>query len=139
MEESAAERIHGKKENGSFIAGKPDHSEAVVKDVLDHSTSSAKGIMQGYTVRPRNGLDATQEVHQGDHSLGEVNMEAAITSDDVIKAGGFGTRDDLNSFLPVASDLTDFEASLIDAREYEEPQEVPRKPGLGWTGATTPE
>lgn len=53
---------------------------------------------------------------------GEVNMEASITPDDVIRAGGFGARDDISSVLPVASDSTDFEASIRDARDYEEPQ-----------------
>ncbi|KAF9664651.1 hypothetical protein SADUNF_Sadunf16G0040400 [Salix dunnii] len=35
---------------------------------------------------------------------GEVNMEASITPDDVRRAGGFGAKDDISSFLPVASD-----------------------------------
>ncbi|KAK9128831.1 hypothetical protein Syun_017628 [Stephania yunnanensis] len=52
-----------------------------------------------------------------------------------IPAGGFGARDDIGSFLPVAIDSTDFEASLRDARDYEEPQEQINRPGLGWTGA----
>ncbi|KAG4915891.1 hypothetical protein JHK87_053448 [Glycine soja] len=67
---------------------------------------------------------------------GDVNMEASITPDDVIRAGGFGARDDISSFLPVASDSTDFEASIRDARDYEEPQGQVSRPGLGWTGAT---
>ncbi|XP_059668384.1 uncharacterized protein LOC132313573 isoform X2 [Cornus florida] len=78
-----------------------------------------------------------QGVAQADiDSSGEVNMEATILSDDVIRAGGFGARDDISSFLPVASDSTDFEASLLDARDYEEPQEKICRPGLGWTEAT---
>jgi len=68
-------------------------------------------------------------------SYGEVNMEASITPDDVIRAGGFGARDDISSFLPVASDSTDFEASIRDARDYEEPQGEVSRPGLGWTAA----
>lgn len=63
---------------------------------------------------------------------GEVNMEAFITPDDVVLAGGLGARDDISSFLPVASDSTDFEASIRDAREYEEPQVKICRPGLGW-------
>ncbi|EEF27924.1 conserved hypothetical protein [Ricinus communis] len=59
-------------------------------------------------------------------------MEASITTDDVIRAGGFGARDDINSFLPVASDSTDFEATVLDARYYEEPQGEISRPGLGW-------
>lgn len=66
---------------------------------------------------------------------GEVNMEASITPDDVIRAGGFGARDDISSFLPVASDSTDFEAIIRDAKNYEEPQEEMCRPGLGWTEA----
>lgn len=64
----------------------------------------------------------------------EMNMEAPITSDDVMRAGGFGARDDIGCFLPVASDSTDFEASLREARDYEDPQENIGKPGLGWKG-----
>lgn len=67
---------------------------------------------------------------------GEVNMEASITADDVVRAGGFGARDDISSFLPVASDSTDFEAVIRDAREYEEPQDEISRPGLGWRETT---
>ncbi|PON38928.1 hypothetical protein TorRG33x02_343980 [Trema orientale] len=67
---------------------------------------------------------------------GEVNMEASILADDVIRAGGFGARDDIGSFLPVASDFTDFEAMIRDAREYEEPQGEICRPGLGWKDNT---
>ncbi|XP_057468266.1 uncharacterized protein LOC130757538 [Actinidia eriantha] len=81
--------------------------------------------------------NASQSAVQADTNVfGEVNMEASISSDDVIRAGGFGARDDINSFLPGASDSTDFEASLLDAREYEDPQEEIHRPGLGWTEAT---
>ncbi|KAF9600709.1 hypothetical protein IFM89_011380 [Coptis chinensis] len=58
-----------------------------------------------------------------------LTMEAAITSDDVVRAGGFGARDDLGSLLPVAIESTDFEASLRDARDYEEPQGERNSPG----------
>ncbi|KAF9679611.1 hypothetical protein SADUNF_Sadunf06G0032700 [Salix dunnii] len=71
-----------------------------------------------------------------ENSSGEVNMEASITRDDIIRAGGFGARDDISSFLPVASDSTDFEATILDARKYEEPQGEIHRPGLGWTEAT---
>ncbi|GMN55423.1 hypothetical protein TIFTF001_024542 [Ficus carica] len=67
---------------------------------------------------------------------GEVNMEASIIADDVVRAGGFGARDDISSFLPVASDSTDFEAVIRDAREYEEPQGEISRPGLGWRETT---
>ena len=69
----------------------------------------------------------------------EVNMEACITIDDVLRAGGFGARDDISSFLPVASDSTDFEATIRDARDYEEPQGDICRPGLGWAEATEAE
>ncbi|GMY18996.1 hypothetical protein FCV25MIE_14235 [Fagus crenata] len=65
----------------------------------------------------------------------EANMKAYITADDVIRAGGFGARDDISCFLPVASDSTDFEATIRDARDYEEPQGEISRPGLGWTEA----
>lgn len=77
----------------------------------------------GKDIVPSDDIDAS----------GEVNMEASITSDDVIRAGGFGARDDISSFLPVASDSTDFEATIRDARDYEEPQGDICRPGLGWT------
>ncbi|GMH08148.1 hypothetical protein Nepgr_009988 [Nepenthes gracilis] len=103
-----------------------------VKDIPEQAAGSAENNVQIYLVEPKDGIYAQEKVHP----LGEVNMEAAITSDDVIRAGGFGARDDINSFLPVASDSTDFEASLMDARNYEESQEEPHRPGLGWTEAT---
>lgn len=68
------------------------------------------------------------------HGYGDVNMEASITADEVMRAGGFGARDDISSFLPVASDSTDFEASLHNARDYEDLQEEIGRPGLGWKG-----
>ncbi|MCL7040837.1 hypothetical protein MKW94_008781 [Papaver nudicaule] len=74
----------------------------------------------------------------------EIEEEARITTEDVIRAGGFGARDDIGSFLPVAMDSTDFEASIRDARGYEdsvinpdpaiiqEEQGESKRPGLGW-------
>ncbi|KAL6009954.1 hypothetical protein ACLOJK_000385 [Asimina triloba] len=67
-------------------------------------------------------------------SKGDVYMEATITTDDVIRAGGLGATDDISNFLPVAVDSTDFEASLRHARDFEEPQEEISRPGLGWKG-----
>ncbi|XP_020522237.1 uncharacterized protein LOC18433330 isoform X2 [Amborella trichopoda] len=77
--------------------------------------------------------DGTQQ-GGGNQEAAEVNMEATITEDDVVRAGGFGATDDIGSFLPVAVDSTDFEASLRDARDYEEPQGEVSRPGLGWEG-----
>lgn len=62
----------------------------------------------------------------------ESSTKAAIFLDDAIRAGGFGARDDIGSFLPVASDFTDFEASLRDAKNYEDLKEETGRPGLGW-------
>ncbi|KAI3760688.1 hypothetical protein L1987_51086 [Smallanthus sonchifolius] len=78
-------------------------------------------------------IDRHETVGQDeDMDSGDVNMEASISAEDVMRAGGFGARDDISSFLPVASDSTDFEASLRDARGYEEPQKDICRPGLGW-------
>ncbi|XP_010922230.1 uncharacterized protein [Elaeis guineensis] len=89
---------------------------------------------EDYDMKKANGKAMEQSVGMKNESnTGDVNMEAAITTDDVIRAGGFGARDDISSFLPVAIDSTDFEASLRDARDFEEPQEEISRPGLGWT------
>ncbi|KAK7285649.1 hypothetical protein RJT34_20426 [Clitoria ternatea] len=114
------------------------HPGIAVTQVLKHFTESSGDVKDTKTAdwesgekcpkgRPVEEVDATADV----------NMEASITADDVIRAGGFGARDDISSFLPVASDSTDFEASIRDARDYEEPQGQVTRPGLGWTGATT--
>ncbi|KAJ0243958.1 F-box protein [Hirschfeldia incana] len=76
-------------------------------------------------------IDMGQVGRQQAH--GEVNMEASISAEDVIRAGGFGAKDDIGSFLPVASDSTDFEESLRSARDYEEAQPEVQRPGLGWS------
>lgn len=68
-------------------------------------------------------------VHEAD-----VNMEAAISTEDVVRAGGFGAKDDIGSLLPTAIDSTDFEASLRDARDFEGEKDAPAHPGLGWKG-----
>lgn len=64
----------------------------------------------------------------------DFNMESTMTPDDVERAGGFGATDDMGSLLPVALDSTDFEASLRNARNYEEEQGEISRPGLGWSG-----
>lgn len=73
--------------------------------------------------------------YENKDTTGDINMEAALTTDDVIRAGGFGATDDISNFLPVAVDLTDFEALLRDARDFEEPQGEISRPGLGWAEA----
>lgn len=92
---------------------------------------------EDYDVKNGNGKAMEQSVGiKNEENVGDVNMEAAITTEDVIRAGGFGARDDIGSFLPVAIDSTDFEASLRDARNFEEPQGEISRPGLGWTEST---
>lgn len=66
------------------------------------------------------------------HDVVDMNMEAAISADDVMRAGGFGAKDDIGSLLPTAMDSTDFEASLRDARDFEGEKEQPSRPGLGY-------
>lgn len=109
---------------------RPDIDE---KEVLKPISSSPNGSNLGKAIDWKVGENILQDTHPGD--TGDVNMEASINADDVIRAGGFGARDDISSFLPVASDSTDFEATIRDAREYEEPQGEMCRPGLGWPGS----
>ncbi|XP_055801335.1 uncharacterized protein LOC129870547 isoform X1 [Solanum dulcamara] len=120
---------------------------------MDHNTLGAsqaaaksEGIESCRKMQQASG-EETSEVNQGqggkniaadvapahEKSHGDVNMEADITMDEVIRAGGLGARDDLNSVLPVAADTTDFEASIRDAWDYEGQRESITRPGLGWT------
>jgi hypothetical protein len=75
-----------------------------------------------------------------DYSIGshgvDVNMEAPISTEDLARAGGLGARDDLASPMPTTVDATDFEESLMDAREYEDKEgdaeaALHLHPGLG--------
>nr|GEW80482.1 hypothetical protein [Tanacetum cinerariifolium] len=104
--------------------------ETVLADDGKHHSST--DTMQGYKVDTHGHENVEQSEDYADIGSGDVNMEASISADDVMRAGGFGARDDISSFLPVASDSTDFEASLRDARGYEEPQKDICRPGLGW-------
>lgn len=72
-------------------------------------------------------------------AAGALDVGAATAADDVERAGGFGAADGIGSFLPVAMDSTDFEASLRDARAFEGPQHGVSHPGLGWTEPRKPE
>jgi hypothetical protein len=67
----------------------------------------------------------------------DVNMEAPILKEDLFLAGGLGARDDLNSMLPSAVDGTDYEETLMETMDYEDPtgkesHEIAH-PGLGAT------
>lgn len=118
-----------------------DENDESVKNELDksiqakmHLKGGAKEFFQAKTAGPRVGENVVVGICPEDMDIsGELNMEASVSADDFMRAGGFGARDDISSFLPVASDSTDFEASLRDAREYEDPQEKICRPGLGWS------
>lgn len=109
----------------------PVQLETVLSGERKHC-SSTDTIQVNKADTREHGNVGQNEDHAGDMNVGEVNMEATILADDVMRAGGYGARDDISSFLPVASDSTDFEASLRDARDYEEPQKDICRPGLGW-------
>ncbi|KAG8372018.1 hypothetical protein BUALT_Bualt12G0023100 [Buddleja alternifolia] len=103
-------------------------------EVLDDKTASGQsdpltGIVEVHKFESKD----TEDVHDYEPNDASVNLEASVTSDDVMRAGGFGATDDISSFLPVASDFTDFEANLRGAREYEDLVEEINRPGLGWT------
>ena len=100
---------------------KPD---AVTDNVpsLDQEALKQFSDSDAGNISPANGNEA------------DVNMEAAISTEDVMRAGGFGAKDDIGSVLPTAIDSTDFEASLRDARDFEGEKEAPSHPGLGWKG-----
>jgi hypothetical protein len=120
-------------------ASESTRADIDVKDVSKPIPGSQRNNEQINVVDQKAGEPVSQGAPLGDvDSSREVNMEATITTDDVIRAGGFGTRDDISSFLPVASDSTDFEASIRDAQEYEQSREEVRRPGLGWTEASEP-
>lgn len=62
-------------------------------------------------------------------------MEAPISADDLIRAGGLGAGDGVASAMPTTVDATDFEESLMDASEYEDKEDADSNrhlhPGLG--------
>ncbi|KAJ6802773.1 uncharacterized protein M6B38_191480 [Iris pallida] len=115
-------------------AGTNDHNDNGLEeksnetDIKDHAS-------QGDSRKPIGELTEQSRMLEIEDDTVDVNMEASILADDVLRAGGFGARDDIGSFLPVAIDSTDFEASLRDAKDFEEPQGEILRPGLGWTGS----
>ncbi|KAL3715766.1 hypothetical protein ACJRO7_007503 [Eucalyptus globulus] len=112
-------------------------SELHVKDGSNDVHSSAGNSIPFNTKDNKEGEDATRGTRLVDiETSGDVNMEASISPDDVARAGGLGARDDISSFLPVASDSTEFEGALLKARDYEGPQGDVSRPGLGWTEGT---
>ncbi|KAJ4969619.1 hypothetical protein NE237_002718 [Protea cynaroides] len=144
MEYDAVEHLQDENEdsmtNGTNGIAKSDMREMNVKDAPGKDSDTTKDAIEISRAGSNVGDNVEHEAASADmETSGEVNMEASITVDDIIKAGGFGARDDISSFLPVAIDSTDFEASLRDARDYEEPQGEIFRPGLGWTDATVSE
>ncbi|KAH7853795.1 hypothetical protein Vadar_006709 [Vaccinium darrowii] len=133
MEYGSAGVLDDKETSRGKNVSESAETEANVKDDPEQHTDSLEDMAQINTGDLKGGENVSHEVQAGLDASGDINMEASISSDDVMRAGGFGARDDISSFLPVASDSTDFEASLRDAREYEDPQEGICRPGLGWT------
>jgi len=114
-----------------------------MNSLINHSEKGAGKVKEprvlspgGSKIEERQSHSATNENDMSqdgrDQPHGEVNMEASISAEDVIRAGGFGAKDDIGSFLPVASDSTDFEESIRSARDYEEAKPEVQRPGLGY-------
>ncbi|KAK7336515.1 hypothetical protein VNO77_17057 [Canavalia gladiata] len=139
MENKSDKMLHDNKESTHVehqLADAKSRSDGD-KDVLKNFTRSSGEVAETKIPFWKGGENCPKGTPLDEiDASGDVNMEASITPDDVIRAGGFGARDDISSFLPVASDSTDFEASIRDARDYEEPQGQVSRPGLGYTGAT---
>lgn len=137
MDHKSAEAFHDTDENRTRDeAAESNCSKNDVKDIPRPGPSTPVDNRKVNLVDWRAQELASPNSPMDENRSGEVNMEASITQDDIIRAGGFGARDDIGSFLPVASDSTDFEATILDARNYEEPQGEIHRPGLGWTEAT---
>ncbi|XP_054802191.1 uncharacterized protein LOC129305970 [Prosopis cineraria] len=130
--------MYDKNENAQMedVSAEACHLESDEKEAMKNITRYS-GNVEAKVADQKGGVDGAEGKTSEDiGASGEVNMEASITADDVIRAGGFGARDDISSFLPVASDSTDFEASIRDARDYEESQGKVSRPGLGWNEST---
>ncbi|XP_061339037.1 uncharacterized protein LOC133285772 isoform X2 [Gastrolobium bilobum] len=141
MEYESDKMMHGSRDNNEStpvedIFADTSRSEIDGKDALKNFTRASGDVAETKIADWKDEENCQKGTLKEIDASGDVNMEASITSDDVIRAGGFGARDDISSLLPVASDSTDFEASIRDARDYEEPQGEVSRPGLGWTGAT---
>ncbi|KAL3755239.1 hypothetical protein ACJRO7_002312 [Eucalyptus globulus] len=136
--EASLDKINSKKSDKGVDAIKEDQLSSIeVKNVSEPIPSSPGSIWQAKVFDPESGGTVGPNAIVNDTDVsGEVYMEACIVPEDVMRAGGFGARDDISRFLPVASDSTDFEAALRDARDYEELQEEVCRPGLGWTEGT---
>ncbi|KAK4272494.1 hypothetical protein QN277_021046 [Acacia crassicarpa] len=126
--------MHDKNENTCMedVSTGSCHSKSDEKEAMENITRYSGNVEPKIADQKGGEIGAEWKTPEEFDASGEVNMEASITPDDVMRAGGFGARDDISSFLPVASDSTDFEASIRDARDYEEPEGKVSRPGLGW-------
>ncbi|KAK6149114.1 hypothetical protein DH2020_016639 [Rehmannia glutinosa] len=102
-------------------------------EIAGGQSGPPKYILEVGKVDAKDIDNVNEHVAESEDVFDAVNMEASVTSDEMVRAGGFGATDDISSFLPVASDFTDFEAYLRDARDYEDLNEEINRPGLGWT------
>ncbi|XP_073152096.1 uncharacterized protein [Henckelia pumila] len=108
------------------LDGKDSGLSASLEDISEVRIIDSKGNenVGGHVTLPGDSCEA-------------IYMEASPTADEVIRAGGFGATDDISSFLPVASDFTDFEAHIRDVEDYEDLEKDIARPGLGWTNDST--
>ncbi|XP_022744703.1 uncharacterized protein LOC111295471 [Durio zibethinus] len=136
MEHESIEVSHEKdKDRKRNEATESTNSEVSVEDASKAVSSSPINDMQINAIA-RNGGGIDSKTLENVQTSGEINMEVSVTVEDVIRAGGFGARDDISSFLPIASDWTDLESSIRDAKNYEGPQRDVCRPGLGWREAS---
>eukprot|EP00475_Leptophrys_vorax_P035679 TRINITY_DN5905_c0_g1_i4.p1 TRINITY_DN5905_c0_g1~~TRINITY_DN5905_c0_g1_i4.p1 ORF type:complete len:141 (+),score=8.50 TRINITY_DN5905_c0_g1_i4:193-615(+) len=80
--------------------------------------------------------DITEEMDSGfkpgTESFGEVDMSAPISEDDLMRAGGFGTRDAIGSAFPEAVDATDFEEAVNEPLDESEEHTPVSHTGIGF-------
>ncbi|KAF7145827.1 hypothetical protein RHSIM_Rhsim04G0170300 [Rhododendron simsii] len=76
-------------------------TEANIKDDPKQHIGPLEDMAQTNTGDLESGDNVSHEINARLDASGEVNMEASISSDDIIRVGGFGARDDISSFLSV--------------------------------------
>lgn len=87
--------------------------------MLSHSTSDKFLFLFGRVKEHQHKAEIPLDYSAIRHGV-DVNMEASISKEDLIHAGGLGARDDLNSMLPSAVDGTDYEETLMETMDYED-------------------
>ena len=80
-------------------------------------------------------MDDAKRIPEISESHVEVDMEAPVSEEDVLKAGGLGARDSLGTPLPEAMDATDFEEAVMSA--VDEGAEKHNHFGVGYDGHQT--